>query len=87
MTRKKMIIIGLCMSAAVFLVLLIRSVITAVQVFSNPDGFNLMPWLTSVALLILLVCHFAFYVFIMDKKPATTAVTDIDEWWTKWDRV
>ncbi|NOU81545.1 hypothetical protein GC101_22030 [Paenibacillus sp. LMG 31459] len=87
MKKRKFVIAGICGSALVFLMLFIRGVVKALDVFKNPDHFTLLPWLYCLVLLVLTLAHFGVYVMIMDRKPMTTVIVDEEEWWKKWDRV
>lgn len=85
--KKKIQIILISLSMIFFLTLFVKDVITTFNMFSDPNGFTLMPLLWAVIYLVIMLCHVGLYVILMDKKTMNVVVTDENEWWTRWDRV
>lgn len=85
---KKKVLYGLIIaSACCFVYLFVLQVMKVSQIFKSPEGFTLTPILFAVIILVLLLCHVGLYVVLMDKKDMRHVVDDVEEWWTKWDRV
>lgn len=85
--NKKIKLILLGISAAFFIYLLIQKIIVAVGFYHNPMEFSFKPFISMTTYFVILVLHLGFYVLIFDSKERKFEVTDIEEWWTKWDRV
>lgn len=83
---KKVKMIGLAVTFTVTLFFFLKHLFTVLAFIKSPLDFKFQPIFISIGLLFLLVFHLAGYVFIMDEKAKVKKVTDIDEWWTKWDR-
>lgn len=85
--NKKTVMLLISVSAATFGVLLIYQVIRMIDVISNPVNFSIAPIFYVVLLIFALFIHAFLYVHFMDMQQKRHEVTDIEEWWKKWDQV
>jgi hypothetical protein len=87
MTRKKWIMSVVSLSCAGTLYFFITTLLKVFGFFKNPLEFSFGTLFYLMLFTVLLFGHMVAYVHFMDTKPKVSDIQDIDEWWTKWDRV
>jgi hypothetical protein len=62
--------------------------VRVISYFANPMSFSFLHLALVMALMFIMLGHWAWYVVIMNDKPKKRKyIEDVENWWEKWDRV
>lgn len=87
MTVKKLKLILLSITLLITFFFFVKYLVLIISYFKNPLAFSILPIFVCIFLLFVILFHIGGFVLVADSKKKVRKVEDVEEWWTKWDRV